>query len=58
MVVVDELNHVTGIITRKDLMGFNMAEKLSAKDDQFVQRRIDYGDLSDDEILLVQAEND
>lgn len=31
MTVVDENNHVIGVITRKDLMGFNMEEKLSAK---------------------------
>lgn len=29
LTVVDEHNHVVGIITRKDLMGFNMEEKLS-----------------------------
>ena len=29
LTVIDEHNHVVGIITRKDLMGFNMEEKLS-----------------------------
>lgn len=31
MAVVDENNHVIGVITRKDLMGFNMEEKLTMK---------------------------
>jgi chloride channel 7 len=31
MAVVDENNHVIGVITRKDLMGFNMEEKLALK---------------------------
>jgi len=31
MAVVDENNHVIGVITRKDLMGFNMEEKLATK---------------------------
>lgn len=31
MTIVDENNHVVGVITRKDLMGFNMEEKLSSK---------------------------
>ena len=29
LTVVDDHNHVVGVITRKDLMGFSMEEKLS-----------------------------
>lgn len=31
MTVVDENNRVIGVITRKDLMGFNLEEKLLSK---------------------------
>lgn len=58
MAVVDELNRVIGVITRKDLMGFNMAEKLLAIDQKPLERRMADDDLGDDEMLLLVSEND
>lgn len=58
MAVVDELNRVIGVITRKDLMGFNMAEKLLALDQKPMERRIGNDELGDDEMLLLVSEND
>jgi len=57
MSVVDELNRVIGIITRKDLMGFNMAEKLLTNE-QLPRERRNGGELGDDEMLLLLTEND
>ncbi|KAL3858585.1 hypothetical protein ACJMK2_008857 [Sinanodonta woodiana] len=39
LVVVDNKNHITGIITRKDLMGFNMEEKLAAAQERMLRMR-------------------
>ncbi|KAK3604540.1 hypothetical protein CHS0354_000361 [Potamilus streckersoni] len=39
LVVVDNKNHITGIITRKDLMGFNMEEKLEAAQERMLRMR-------------------
>lgn len=58
MAVVDELNRVIGVITRKDLMGFNMAEKLLAKDSKPLARRMGSDECGDDEMLLLVNEND
>ena len=43
MTVVDKHNRVIGVITRKDLMAFNMEEKLTPVT----------GDKNPDELLLV-----
>lgn len=58
MAVVDEKNRVIGIITRKDLMGFNISEKISAKEERpaAADRRSSCSDLGDDEMLLLIAD--
>jgi chloride channel 7 len=53
MTVTDELNHVVGIITRKDLMGFNMEEKLTVHANP--ERHHEYSEQEDEMLLLAEC---
>jgi len=55
MTVTDEMNRVIGIITRKDLMGYNLEEKLSV-DGCREPRRHEFSPMDDELMLLSLAD--